>query len=185
MKDEYCFKCRKITPHFDGKSADMTGSCAHCGWITVKDGSFKCGSCSVKTVDSDKRADVKHCAGCDEPEKEEATLEDLLNAQDKLNGMISEKISEKLSERVNPVPTPGHGGDPVFRPEHYTQWLIEPFTFLMLNQVPFAEGSVLKYVMRWRKKNGVEDLRKARRILEMMIEMEEHRGDYIAEKTCL
>lgn len=75
--------------------------------------------------------------------------------------------------------------DAVYKPEHYTQWLIEPFTFLMLNDVPFAEGSVCKYVLRWRKKNGLEDLRKAKRIIEMMIEMEENRPDYIARKTCL
>jgi len=76
-------------------------------------------------------------------------------------------------------------GDPVYRPDHYTQWLIEPFTFLMLNSVPFPEGSVVKYVLRWRKKNGIEDLKKARRIIDMMIEMEENKNDYIAKKTCL
>ena len=54
--------------------------------------------------------------------------------------------------------------DRVVRPEHYTQWPIEPFTFMMLNNVPFSEGCVIKYVMRWRKKNGIEDLRKAQRI---------------------
>lgn len=75
--------------------------------------------------------------------------------------------------------------DPVFRPEHYTQWLIEPFTFMMLNDIPFAEGNVIKYVLRWRKKNGIEDLKKARRVLDMMIEMEENKPDYIAKKTCL
>lgn len=76
-------------------------------------------------------------------------------------------------------------GDRVYRPDHYTQWLIEPFTFLMLNNVPFPEGNVVKYVLRWRKKNGIEDLKKARRIIDMMIEMEENKSDYIAKKTCL
>lgn len=76
-------------------------------------------------------------------------------------------------------------GNPVFRPDHYTQWRIEPFTFLMLNNVPFPEGNIIKYVLRWRKKNGVEDLRKARRIIDMMIELEENEQDYIAKKTCL
>ncbi len=75
--------------------------------------------------------------------------------------------------------------DRVFRPSHYAQWKIEPFTFLMLNEVPFAEGCILKYIMRWRKKNGIEDLQKAKRIIDMMIEMEENRDDYIAKKTCL
>ncbi|NIT61744.1 MAG: DUF3310 domain-containing protein [Aliifodinibius sp.] len=76
-------------------------------------------------------------------------------------------------------------GDPIFRPEHYTQWLIEPFTFIFLNQLPFAEGNVVKYICRWRKKDGLQDLKKARRIIDMMIEMEENKADYIAKKTCL
>lgn len=76
--------------------------------------------------------------------------------------------------------------DNVFHPAHYTQWkAIEPFTFLMLNGVPFAEGCVCKYVLRWRQKNGLEDLRKARRIIDMMIELEENRGDYTPKKAAL
>lgn len=76
-------------------------------------------------------------------------------------------------------------GDRVFRPKHYTQWKIEPFTFLMLNNVPFPEGNIIKYVLRWRMKNGIEDLRKAKRILDMMIEMEENPHLYTPEKGCL
>jgi hypothetical protein len=75
--------------------------------------------------------------------------------------------------------------DPVFRPAHYTQWKMEPFTFLMLNQVPFPEGSAIKYLMRWRKKNGIEDLKKARRIIDMIIELEEHGEDYRPKKGAL
>lgn len=75
--------------------------------------------------------------------------------------------------------------DNVVHPAHYTQWTLEPFTFLMLNQVPFAEGNVIKYVLRWRKKNGLEDLRKAKRVIEMMIELEENRSKYMPEKGSL
>lgn len=75
--------------------------------------------------------------------------------------------------------------DPIFRPEHYTQWAMEPFTFLFLNNVPFPEGNVIKYIMRWRKKNGIEDLKKARRIIDMIIEMETNKEDYTPKKGCL
>lgn len=75
--------------------------------------------------------------------------------------------------------------DQVFRPEHYTQWLVEPFTFFMLNNIPFAEASVCKYMLRWRKKNGLQDLEKAKRIIEMMIELETNKSDYLAKKTSL
>jgi hypothetical protein len=55
----------------------------------------------------------------------------------------------------------------------------------MLNNVPFAEASVVKYVLRWRKKNGIQDLQKARRIIDMMIEMEVNRDKYIPERRSL
>ena len=76
-------------------------------------------------------------------------------------------------------------GDKVFRPKHYSQYTQEPFTFFFLNNLPFAEASVCKYVLRWKQKNGIEDLQKAKRIIDMMIEMETNREDYIAKKTCL
>lgn len=76
--------------------------------------------------------------------------------------------------------------DQVVRPAHYTQYTaVEPFTFFMLNNVPFAEASVCKYVLRWRKKNGIEDLRKAARIIEMMIELETNKADYLPKKGTL
>jgi hypothetical protein len=34
------------------------------------------------------------------------------------------------------------------------------------------EGNVIKYVSRWRKKNGIDDLRKARHYIDMLIELE-------------
>ncbi len=73
----------------------------------------------------------------------------------------------------------------VFRPDHYMKWRFEPITFLMLNNVPFAEGNVIKYLLRWREKNGIEDLKKARRYIDMIIELEENESDYVAKKTCL
>ena len=71
-------------------------------------------------------------------------------------------------------------GDRIYRPSHYTKWkAMEPITFMILNNVPFAEGNVIKYVLRWRDKNGIEDLKKAMRYLEMMIMFEENKEDYL------
>lgn len=53
---------------------------------------------------------------------------------------------------------------------HYQGYKIEPSKFLIANEIPFAEGSVIKYVIRWRDKNGVEDLKKAIHYIEMLIE---------------
>jgi len=62
--------------------------------------------------------------------------------------------------------------DIIREPSHYTQWRIEPITFIMENNIPFCEANVIKYVMRWRQKNGIQDLEKAKRYIDMIIEKE-------------
>lgn len=57
-------------------------------------------------------------------------------------------------------------------PEHY-KYPIEPAAFCIKNRLPFAEGNVVKYVCRWREKGGVDDLRKARHYLDMIIAEEQ------------
>jgi len=42
----------------------------------------------------------------------------------------------------------------------------------MENELPYAVGNVIKYVMRYKDKNGLEDLQKAKRYLDMIIEKE-------------
>ena len=54
-------------------------------------------------------------------------------------------------------------------PEHYSQFKIEPFDFIHENGLGFAEGNVIKYICRWRAKDGVEDLEKAMRYIQLLI----------------
>ncbi|BCB27022.1 hypothetical protein SKTS_19080 [Sulfurimicrobium lacus] len=56
---------------------------------------------------------------------------------------------------------------------HYKDLKIQPIEFIHANGIPFAEGSVIKYVTRWRNKNGVADLKKARHFIDLLIELEE------------
>lgn len=53
---------------------------------------------------------------------------------------------------------------------HYKDAAMQPAEFWLLNQLPATEGAAVKYLFRWRSKGGVEDLRKARHFIEMMIE---------------
>lgn len=55
---------------------------------------------------------------------------------------------------------------------HYKGYSIQPIEYIHANNIPFAEGSVVKYVTRWRDKNGVADLKKAIHFLELLIELE-------------
>jgi hypothetical protein len=55
---------------------------------------------------------------------------------------------------------------------HYKDLPIQPAEYIYANGLGYFEGNVIKYVSRWRKKNGIDDLRKARHYIEMLIELE-------------
>lgn len=55
---------------------------------------------------------------------------------------------------------------------HYKDMAIQPVEYIHANGIGYFEGNVIKYVTRWRAKNGVEDLRKARHYLDLLIELE-------------
>lgn len=53
---------------------------------------------------------------------------------------------------------------------HYKGFKIQPTEYIVANDIPFCEGNVIKYVSRWRLKNGVEDLKKAEQYIKILIE---------------
>lgn len=53
---------------------------------------------------------------------------------------------------------------------HYTAHGIEPIDYIVQNNLNFLEGNVIKYVTRYKLKNGVEDLKKAQQYLTWLIE---------------
>lgn len=60
--------------------------------------------------------------------------------------------------------------------DHYKKLKIQPVEYIHANRIPFVEGSVIKYVTRWRDKGGVKDLEKARHFLDLLIELEKRNG---------
>lgn len=56
---------------------------------------------------------------------------------------------------------------------HYKSCSIQPIEYIMANNLDYCEANVVKYVTRWRKKNGIEDLKKAIHYLEILIEHNE------------
>ena len=45
---------------------------------------------------------------------------------------------------------------------HYFDMKIEPLVYIGANILGFAEGNIIKYVSRYKTKNGLEDLKKAK-----------------------
>ena len=57
-------------------------------------------------------------------------------------------------------------------PEHYQQGEIEVIDFILDQKMDYLTASVQKYLARWRFKEGIEDLRKARWFLDKLIEQQ-------------
>jgi hypothetical protein len=55
---------------------------------------------------------------------------------------------------------------------HYKDMAIQPVEFIHANAIGYFEGNVIKYVSRWRKKNGIADLEKAKHYIELLIRLE-------------
>lgn len=103
--------------------------------------------------------------------------------------VTAEDVLDKLRRHGKVVPNPkpaGHdhaddeactaactqvGGD------HYVKRAVGPWDIWAEYGMNAFEGAVLKYLLRWRDKNGVEDLKKARHTLDKLIEIEEAKGD--------
>jgi hypothetical protein len=72
-------------------------------------------------------------------------------------------------EAMTPIATANeiqHGGD------HYKSKAIQPWDYIVSNELGFLEGNAVKYLSRWREKNGIEDLQKAKHYIDKLIEVE-------------
>ena len=54
--------------------------------------------------------------------------------------------------------------------DHYQRLRIQPIDFILANEIPFCEANAIKYLCRWRHKNGIQDLEKARHYIDLLIE---------------
>lgn len=55
---------------------------------------------------------------------------------------------------------------------HYKELAIQPVEYIHANNIGYFEGNVIKYVSRWRSKNGIKDLEKAKHYIDLLIELE-------------
>lgn len=55
---------------------------------------------------------------------------------------------------------------------HYKDCAIQPIEFIHLNELSFIQGNIIKYVVRYKDKNGIKDLEKAKHYIEILIEFE-------------
>jgi hypothetical protein len=53
---------------------------------------------------------------------------------------------------------------------HYKSTM-ECWDYIVANDLGYLEGTAIKYITRWRKKNGIEDIKKAIHFLEKLVEI--------------
>ena len=59
--------------------------------------------------------------------------------------------------------------------DHYTKLPIQPMEYSMKNNLDACQHTIIKYVTRFRDKNGIEDLEKAKHVIDMLIAYEKGR----------
>lgn len=55
-------------------------------------------------------------------------------------------------------------------PEHYSERAIQPIEYIEANGLGFCEGNIIKYITRYKSKDGINDLRKAEWYLKCLID---------------
>lgn len=60
---------------------------------------------------------------------------------------------------------------------HYKHLKIQPFTYAFHNNLNCGQFNALKYITRYKDKNGIEDLKKAIHCIELLIEHEENNAE--------
>ena len=72
---------------------------------------------------------------------------------------INFEVKSPLKEQV--------GGD------HYSKLEIQPAVYAQRNKLSYLQGTIIKYVTRYKDKGGVEDLYKAIHTIKLLIELED------------
>lgn len=55
---------------------------------------------------------------------------------------------------------------------HYKEMAIQPIEFITKNKLGYIEGNVIKYICRHQNKNGIEDLKKAKHYIDLLIQLQ-------------
>jgi hypothetical protein len=86
-------------------------------------------------------------------------------------GVLDTSGFEQMTEQQNSSPV-----NKKINPSHYKQGKIEVIDFILDQKMDYLTSNITKYICRWRFKDGVCDLKKARWYLDKLIEQEEGRS---------
>ena len=78
---------------------------------------------------------------------------------------VSEIYNDTMKKIENPLDVQVGGG-------HYKNMAIQPIEFTHKNNLNFCQGNIIKYITRYKNKNGKEDLEKVIHYAQLLIELE-------------
>jgi hypothetical protein len=55
---------------------------------------------------------------------------------------------------------------------HYKSYKIQPIEYMHANKLDYFQGAIVKYITRFRDKNGIEDLKKIKHMIDLLITLE-------------
>lgn len=93
------------------------------------------------------------------------TLEELIEAAGPFAPKVS-KLTNAMADRGEAALSTQVGGG------HYKSMAIQPVEFNQLNELNYCEANVVKYICRHKTKNGLEDLKKAKHYIDLLMELE-------------
>ena len=82
---------------------------------------------------------------------------------------------ELHAEETKPIQKEVKATDTQVGGNYYTKLAIQPMRYSMENRLDALQRTVIKYVTRFRDKNGIEDLEKAKHCIDMLIEFERNK----------
>ena len=77
-----------------------------------------------------------------------------------------ERIMEK--DKISMSGDTGNAWDKQVGGDHYKQYAIQPAQFALANNLDYAQSNAIKYIVRHKDKNGVQDLDKAIHYVELL-----------------
>ncbi len=109
-------------------------------------------------------------------QSQESEMDELIKKA-KLDLYIALSNKEKKKKTTDNLPKLGlTGTDPLNKQvggNHYKRYKIHPITFAIANNLSMLQGDAIKYIVRFRDKNDIEDLKKALHCIELLIANEE------------
>jgi len=103
-----------------------------------------------------------------EKARREAALEAMTRDAEELD-----LYDDQIVRNLNAEAEKEKARDKMIGGEHYRQGGIQPIEYIHANSLSFCEGNVVKYITRWRHKDGLKDLEKAKHYIELLMELED------------